>query len=87
MLQPAAEQMEIRLIRFQGCVEHQVGMFRSDIVKQELVLKRLADISIDLYAMTAVIARASRSISIGLKNHDHEVSAAARPAVSTFISS
>lgn len=25
--------------------------------------------------MTAVISRASRSISIGLRNHDHEVSA------------
>lgn len=26
-----------------------------------------------MYAMTAVLSRASRSISIGLRNHDHEV--------------
>lgn len=29
---------------------------------------------INIYAMTAVISRASRSIAIGLRNHDHEVS-------------
>lgn len=44
------------------------------IVDEQLVLKRVADIVINLYAMTATISRASRSISIGLRNHDHEVS-------------
>ncbi|XP_042311419.1 complex I assembly factor ACAD9, mitochondrial isoform X2 [Sceloporus undulatus] len=43
------------------------------IVDEQMVLKRVADILINLYAMTAVISRASRSISIGLRNHDHEV--------------
>uniref|UniRef100_A0A8C3SYT9 Complex I assembly factor ACAD9, mitochondrial n=1 Tax=Chelydra serpentina TaxID=8475 RepID=A0A8C3SYT9_CHESE len=43
------------------------------IVDEQLVLKRVADVSINLYAMTAAISRASRSISIGLRNHDHEV--------------
>lgn len=38
------------------------------------MLKRVADVVINLYAMTAAISRASRSISIGLRNHDHEVS-------------
>lgn len=37
------------------------------------MLKRVADVVINLYAMTAAISRASRSISIGLRNHDHEV--------------
>uniref|UniRef100_A0A673IPY9 Acyl-CoA dehydrogenase family member 9, mitochondrial-like n=1 Tax=Sinocyclocheilus rhinocerous TaxID=307959 RepID=A0A673IPY9_9TELE len=32
-----------------------------------------ADVLINLYAMTAVLSRTSRSISIGLRNHDHEV--------------
>ena len=41
---------------------------------EQLVLKRVADVVINLYAMTAAISRASRSISIGLRNHDHEVS-------------
>lgn len=45
------------------------------IVDEQLVLKRVADVLINLYAMTAVLSRASRSISIGLRNHDHEVTA------------
>uniref|UniRef100_A0A671WCQ5 Acyl-CoA dehydrogenase family, member 9 n=1 Tax=Sparus aurata TaxID=8175 RepID=A0A671WCQ5_SPAAU len=43
------------------------------IVDEQLILKRVADVMINLYAMTAVLSRASRSISIGLRNHDHEV--------------
>lgn len=44
------------------------------IVEEQLVLKRVANILINLYAMTAVLSRASRSIRTGLRNHDHEVS-------------
>jgi acyl-CoA dehydrogenase family protein 9 len=40
---------------------------------EQLYLKRLADMAIDMYAMIAVIARCSRTLSIGLKNADHEV--------------
>uniref|UniRef100_A0A8C8SH35 Complex I assembly factor ACAD9, mitochondrial n=1 Tax=Pelusios castaneus TaxID=367368 RepID=A0A8C8SH35_9SAUR len=40
---------------------------------EQLILKRVADTVINLYGMTATISRASRSISIGLHNHDHEV--------------
>ncbi|XP_041726405.1 complex I assembly factor ACAD9, mitochondrial isoform X2 [Coregonus clupeaformis] len=43
------------------------------IVEEQLILKRVADVLINLYAMTAVLSRSSRSISIGLRNHDHEV--------------
>lgn len=42
-------------------------------MEEQLVLKKVADVMIHLYAMTAVLSRASRSISIGLRNHDHEV--------------
>uniref|UniRef100_A0A6Q2ZK26 Complex I assembly factor ACAD9, mitochondrial n=1 Tax=Esox lucius TaxID=8010 RepID=A0A6Q2ZK26_ESOLU len=48
-------------------------MSQSTIVDEQLILKRVADILINLYAMTAVLSRSSRSISIGLRNHDHEV--------------
>lgn len=44
------------------------------IVEEQLVLKRVANILINLYGMTAVLSRASRSIRTGLRNHDHEVS-------------
>uniref|UniRef100_A0A8C2PPA0 Acyl-CoA dehydrogenase family, member 9 n=1 Tax=Cyprinus carpio TaxID=7962 RepID=A0A8C2PPA0_CYPCA len=43
------------------------------IVEEQLVLKKVADVLINLYAMTAVLSRTSRSVSIGLRNHDHEV--------------
>lgn len=39
-----------------------------------MILKRVANILINLYGMTAVLSRASRSIRSGLRNHDHEVS-------------
>lgn len=38
-----------------------------------MVLKRVANILINLYGMTAVLSRATRSIRVGLRNHDHEV--------------
>uniref|UniRef100_A0A663MM96 Complex I assembly factor ACAD9, mitochondrial n=1 Tax=Athene cunicularia TaxID=194338 RepID=A0A663MM96_ATHCN len=50
-----------------------LSRFGKTIVDEQLVLKRVADIVINIYAMTATISRASRSISIGLRNHDHEV--------------
>lgn len=43
------------------------------IVDEQMVLKRLADISIEIFAQTAVLGRATRSKSIGLRNCDHEV--------------
>ena len=36
-------------------------------------LRRFSDIAIDMYACTSVLARASRSYSIGLQHSDHEV--------------
>ena len=44
-----------------------------NIIDQQMDLKMIADVAIDLYAMTAVIGRASRSYCIGLRNADHEV--------------
>lgn len=39
----------------------------------QMDLRRVADVAIDLYSMTAVLSRASRSHCIGLRNSDHEV--------------
>jgi len=44
------------------------------LVEQQMALSRIADVAIDLYAVTSVLARASRSKSIGLQHCDHEVS-------------
>lgn len=38
-----------------------------------MLLRRVADICINLFAMTAVISRATRSINQGLSSANHEV--------------
>jgi len=43
------------------------------LVEEQMALKRIADVAIDIYAITSVLARASRSKSIGLQHCDHEV--------------
>ncbi|CAF0746753.1 unnamed protein product [Didymodactylos carnosus] len=43
-----------------------------DIIDNQFYLRRLAEIAIEIYGMTAMLGRASRSYSVGLKNCDHE---------------
>jgi len=43
------------------------------LVDEQQALKRFADVSIDIYAVTACLARSSRSASIGLRNSEHEL--------------
>lgn len=47
---------------FQGIVEGMLIKYGKNIIDQELVLKRIADISIDLYAMIATISRVTSLI-------------------------
>uniref|UniRef100_A0A672GZ42 Acyl-CoA dehydrogenase family, member 9 n=1 Tax=Salarias fasciatus TaxID=181472 RepID=A0A672GZ42_SALFA len=61
------------LSQVSGGVPLTFSCFCQTIVDEQLILKRVADVLINLYAMTAVLSRVSRSISIGLRNHDHEV--------------
>ncbi|KAM4022597.1 complex I assembly factor ACAD9, mitochondrial [Anomaloglossus baeobatrachus] len=72
-LEESANKLEENTYYFGSTVESLLYRFGKTIVDEQLALKRVADILINLYAMTAVISRASRSISIGLRNHDHEV--------------
>ena len=44
-----------------------------EIVSAQMDLAKVADIVIDLYAMTACLSRANRSYCLGLQNADHEV--------------
>lgn len=78
-LQPCAEQLEYCVKRFQYCVETVLGRYGQEVVspKNQLEVARLADCAIDLYAMTAVLSRASRAYCIGLKNAQHEILLAA----------
>ncbi|NXH50466.1 ACAD9 dehydrogenase, partial [Dicaeum eximium] len=72
-LQESAKKLEENVYYFGTTVRGLLSRFGKTIVEEQLVLKRVADVVINLYAMTAAISRASRSISIGLRNHDHEV--------------
>ncbi|NWR77223.1 ACAD9 dehydrogenase, partial [Centropus unirufus] len=72
-LQESAKKLEENTYYFGTTVRGLLSRFGKTIVDEQLILKRVADIVINLYAMTATISRASRSISIGLRNHDHEV--------------
>ncbi|XP_034962168.1 complex I assembly factor ACAD9, mitochondrial isoform X1 [Zootoca vivipara] len=72
-LEESAKKLEQNIYYFGVTVEGLLRRFGKTIVDEQMVLKRVADILINLYAMTAVLSRASRSISIGLRNHDHEV--------------
>jgi len=51
------------------------------LVEEQMALRRIADVAIDLFAITSVLARVSRSKSIGLQHCDHEVNAVADPAM------
>ncbi|XP_015249880.1 PREDICTED: acyl-CoA dehydrogenase family member 9, mitochondrial [Cyprinodon variegatus] len=72
-LEESAKKLEQNVSLFGSTVESLLYRYGKSIVDEQLVLKRVADVLIHLYAMTAVLSRASRSISIGLRNHDHEV--------------
>uniref|UniRef100_A0AAY4EAX1 Complex I assembly factor ACAD9, mitochondrial n=1 Tax=Denticeps clupeoides TaxID=299321 RepID=A0AAY4EAX1_9TELE len=72
-LTESAKKFEENVVFFGSTVENLLYRYGKTIVDEQLVLKRVADVLINLYAMTAVLSRASRSISIGLRNHDHEV--------------
>ncbi|XP_042262153.1 complex I assembly factor ACAD9, mitochondrial [Thunnus albacares] len=72
-LAESAKNFEQNVNFFGSTVESLLYRYGKTIVDEQLVLKRVADVLINLYAMTAVLSRASRSISIGLRNHDHEV--------------
>ncbi|XP_010210141.1 PREDICTED: acyl-CoA dehydrogenase family member 9, mitochondrial [Tinamus guttatus] len=72
-LQESGKKLEENIYYFGTTVKGLLSRFGKTIVDEQLILKKVADIVINLYAMTAAISRASRSISIGLRNHDHEV--------------
>ncbi|XP_069034414.1 complex I assembly factor ACAD9, mitochondrial isoform X1 [Embiotoca jacksoni] len=72
-LAESAKKLEQNVNLFGSTVESLLYRYGKTVVDEQLTLKRVADVLINLYAMTAVLSRASRSISIGLRNHDHEV--------------
>jgi acyl-CoA dehydrogenase family protein 9 len=72
-LQSASKQLEYCLARLKYGVEMALERHGRDISNEQMVLQRLANVAIDIYGMSAVLSRASRSYCIGLRNADHEV--------------
>uniref|UniRef100_A0A1A8BQI3 Complex I assembly factor ACAD9, mitochondrial n=1 Tax=Nothobranchius kadleci TaxID=1051664 RepID=A0A1A8BQI3_NOTKA len=72
-LEESAKKLEENVSFFGSTVEMLLHRYGKTIVDEQLALKKVADVVINLYAMTAVLSRASRSICIGLRNHDQEV--------------
>ena len=62
----------ISVWRFGGVIEHVLLKYKKDIINQQLHLKRVADIAIDLFGMTAVISRATRSLNREDTSAPHE---------------
>ena len=50
-----------------------LAKYKKDIINQQLQLKRVANIAIDLFAMTAVLSRVSRTIMREDATAEHEV--------------
>ncbi|XP_036301434.1 complex I assembly factor ACAD9, mitochondrial isoform X3 [Pipistrellus kuhlii] len=69
----SANKLEENVYYFGRTVETLLLRFGKTIVEEQMVLKRVANILINLYGMTAVLSRASRSMRAGLRNHDHEI--------------
>lgn len=72
-LADGAHKLEENVYYFGRSVETLLLRFGKTIVEEQLVLKRVANVLINLYGMTAVLSRASRSMRLGLRDHDHEV--------------
>lgn len=65
--------LEEKLQKFQVAVEEVLTDHGKKVLQTQIDPKKLAEAAVYLYAMSAVLSRASRSYCIGLKNSTHEV--------------
>ncbi|KAA0201452.1 hypothetical protein HAZT_HAZT004475 [Hyalella azteca] len=74
-LKESATSLEYCVERFRFAVQIILSKYGLDVVKpqHQMDVVRLGDMAIDLYAMTSVIARASRAYCDGIHNGEHEV--------------
>lgn len=70
---PAQKCLEYSTLRLQFAVEFLLERHGAKIVDQQIHLKRLANVAIDVYAMTCALSRASRAYCIGLRGAQVEV--------------
>jgi len=75
-LSKAADTLEYCILRLKWVADLNIIHYGAEITDHQNAMLGLADIAIECYAMSAAIARASRSYCIGLKNADYEIMAA-----------
>ncbi|CAG9789788.1 unnamed protein product [Diatraea saccharalis] len=76
-LRPPSEQLEYCVLRMRYACETLLGRHGADVASAFNELNRLAIAGTEILAMTAVLARASRSYCIGLRNAELEMKLAA----------
>jgi very long chain acyl-CoA dehydrogenase len=57
---------------FGASVEHLLAKYGKNVVHEQILLNRLANASIDIYAMVVVLSRASRALNKNLASAGHE---------------
>lgn len=72
----AASTLEKLTVKFMTTIKYSLLTHGRDTVTYQYNMKHLADIAMHLYALNSVIARASRSYSIGLSSSQFEISLA-----------
>jgi acyl-CoA dehydrogenase family protein 9 len=71
-LKRAAVQVEDKASAFGQAVDLLLRRFGKSIIDEQLLLERVANVAIDLYAMVAVISRATRSLEQSRPQAEHE---------------
>ncbi|XP_023018926.2 acyl-CoA dehydrogenase family member enigma [Leptinotarsa decemlineata] len=69
----SSQNLEYCVKRLEFAVEVLLARHGPEIVNQHMELRRLAEVIIDIYGMTACLGRASRSYCIGLQHGDYEM--------------
>lgn len=71
-LKRSAVQVEEQTVAFGQAVETMIRKHGKNIIDQQMLLERVANVAIDLYAMVAVLSRATRSLERERPGADHE---------------
>ncbi|XP_066997167.2 complex I assembly factor ACAD9, mitochondrial isoform X2 [Anabrus simplex] len=72
-LQVEGEHLEYSVQRLKYATEILLTRYGQEVTNSEMELCKLADVAINIFAMAAVIARASHSSSVGLQNFEIEM--------------
>ncbi|KAF6200463.1 hypothetical protein GE061_004906 [Apolygus lucorum] len=72
-LKSASEILEYCVLRLKFAVEVALSRYGTDVVYKQMDLCRLAEVATEIFAMTAVLGRASRSYCTGVRFCDQEM--------------